>query len=121
MLKCDYSTYVKSFIDQNEYNELMNKKDEIVQKLNESTMSGWTEKIEDSLIEDLKNTASFIKSHYDCLVIIGIGGSFLGNYAFDKIFRRYFNDDKFEIIYAGTTLSTKYLDELVEYLDSKNQ
>ncbi len=120
MIKFDFNTYVNSFIDENDYKSLMNRKEEVLNKFNNSTMTGWTKEIDEELKNDLKDTAKNIKNNFDCLVVIGIGGSFLGSYAFDKMFRNYFNDSKFEIIYAGTTLSSKYLDELVEYLSDKN-
>ena len=120
MIKFDFNTYVDKFIDENDYKSLMNKKEEILDKFNHSTMTGWTKEISEELKNDLKETASYIKNNFDCLVVIGIGGSFLGSYAFDKLFRNYFNDSKFEIIYAGTTLSSKHLDELLEYLNNKN-
>lgn len=120
MLKLDLKTYAEKFIDKDEYLKLLNRKEEVLNKFNSSDMIGWTEEIEEELIEDLKQTAQEIKEKFDCLVVIGIGGSFLGSYAFDKMFRKYFKDDKFEIIYAGTTLSSKYLDELISYLNDKN-
>ena len=120
MIKFDFNTYVKTFIDEEDYNNLFAKKNEVMEKFSKSTMTGWTKEINPELVKDLKNTAEYIKNNFDCLVIIGIGGSFLGSYAFDKMFRNYFNDSKFEIIYAGTTLSSKYLDELVDYLQDKN-
>jgi len=119
MIKFDF-TYVKNFIDENEYNELYSKKEEYLEKLNNSDMSGWTKEISNDLIKDIKDTAEYIKENFDCLVVIGIGGSYLGSYAFNEKFKKYFDDTSFEVIYAGTTLSSKYLDELYKHLDKKN-
>ena len=120
MIKFDFDTYVNKFIDTSEFNELYNQKDTYLQKLRNSNMSGWTKQVSQDVLDDINNTAKYIKDTYDCLVVIGIGGSFLGSYAFDKMFKSYFNDTNFEIIYAGTTLSSKYLDELLDYLKDKN-
>ena len=120
MLKFDFNTYTNKFINIDDFNSLLNKKEELIEKIKNSNMTGWTKMIDNSLIEDIKNTGSYIKNNFDCLVVIGIGGSFLGSYSFDKAMRRYFKDDKFEVIYAGTTLSSKYLDELLNYLEDKN-
>lgn len=120
MIRFDFNTYVDKFIDKEKYNQLMTKKEEIIDKLNHSNMTGWRDEIDPKLIDEINETAKFIKYNYDCLVVIGIGGSFLGSYAFDSMFRKYFDDNKFEIIYAGTTLSSKYLDELLRYLTGKN-
>lgn len=120
MIKFDFKTYIKPFIDENKFNELYNKKDEYINKLNSLEMTGWTKEIEESIINKIEETANYIKNNFDSLVVVGIGGSFLGSYSFHQAFKKYFNDDSFEVIYAGTTLSSKYLDELYEYLKNKN-
>lgn len=120
MIKYDFKTYTRNYFTEEEYNEVLSKKVDIINKLKNSNMNGWTKEIDDATISKIKETASFIKKNFDCLVVIGIGGSFLGSYAFDKMFRKYFDDDKFEIIYAGTTLSSKHLEELIKYLRNKN-
>lgn len=120
MIKYDFKTYTRNYFTEEEYNEVLSKKIDIINKLKNSNMNGWTKEIDAATISKIKETASFIKKNFDCLVVIGIGGSFLGSYAFDKMFRKYFDDDKFEIIYAGTTLSSKHLEELIKYLRNKN-
>ena len=120
MIKYDFKTYTRNYFTEEEYNEVLFKKIDIINKLKNSNMNGWTKEIDATTISKIKETASFIKKNFDCLVVIGIGGSFLGSYAFDKMFRKYFDDDKFETIYAGTTLSSKHLEELIKYLRNKN-
>ena len=120
VIKFDFKTYTKNLLDSNVYKELFSKKQEVMDKFNSSNMIGWTRQIDKSLVNEIKDTAAFIKKNFDCLVVIGIGGSFLGSYSFDKMFRRYFDDKGYEVIYAGTTLSSKYLDELLIYLRKKN-
>ena len=120
MIKFDFKTYVKPFIDENKFNELYSKKDEYINKLNSLDMIGWTREIDRSVLDNIERVSNYIKSNFNCLVVIGIGGSFLGSYSFHQAFKKYFNDDSFEVIYAGTTLSSKYLDELYEYLKDKN-
>ncbi|MDY5874968.1 MAG: glucose-6-phosphate isomerase [Bacilli bacterium] len=120
MIKYDFKTYTRNYFTEEEYNEVLSKKVDIINKLKNSNMNGWTKEIDAATISKIKETSSFIKKNFDCLVVIGIGGSFLGSYAFDKMFRKYFADDKFEIIYAGTTLSSKHLEELIKYLRNKN-
>lgn len=119
MLKFDFKTYVDSFIDPKEYHDLYMLKDEYIKRLFSSNMIGWMKEIDPTLVADIKKTATEIKKNNDCLVVIGIGGSFLGSFAFEKMFAPYFNNKNFEVIYAGTTLSSKYLDELIAYLKNK--
>ena len=120
MIKFDFKTYVNNYFSSEELTDILNKKKDVISKFSSSNMIGWTRELDQETIDEIKKTGSYIKNNFDLLVVIGIGGSFLGSYAFDKMFRKYFNDDKFEIIYAGTTLSSKYLDELVNYLKDKN-
>lgn len=120
MIKFDFQTYIKPFIDENKFNELYSKKNEYIDKLNSLEMTGWKKEIDRNTINNIEQTANYIKSNFECLVVIGIGGSFLGSYSFHQAFKKYFNDNSFEVIYAGTTLSSKYLDELYEYLKDKN-
>lgn len=120
MIKFDFKTYVKPFIDENKYNELYSKKNEFIDKLNSLEMTGWTKELDSTIISNIEKTANYIKSNFDSLVVIGIGGSYLGSFSFHQAFKKYFNDNSFEVIYVGTTLSSKYLDELYEYLKNKN-
>ncbi len=116
MLKFDFKTMCSKFIDHGEYDELVKKKDEIYKKFNQEYMTGWTKRISTEEISRIKKVANDVRSHSKCLVVIGIGGSFLGSYAVREMLGKYFKKDDMEVIYAGTTLSSKYMKELLEYL-----
>ena len=120
MIKFDFNTYTNRFIDNDKYNLLMNRKKDYIDKLYNSDMTGWMKKIDKKIVEEIEKTAKYIKENYETLVVIGIGGSFLGSFSFFKLFEPYFNKNFLEIIYTGTTLSSKYLDELLTYLENKN-
>ncbi len=70
-------------------------------------------------IKKIQNLALTIKSKYQILLIIGIGGSYLGSKAIIDIFKPYFNKTKPEIIFIGHHLSEKYLQETLEYIKGK--
>ena len=118
MLKFDFSTYVDKFINNDELNKLIVKKDEIFKKFSEDTMTGWTKPIDEEIVNKIIRVSEKIKNNSSCLVVIGIGGSFLGAYSFQEVFSKYFNDDNFKVIFAGTTYSSKYMSELLEYLEN---
>ena len=120
MIKFDFHNYVDSFIKKEDYNRLMDEKDKVLKQFKSSTMTGWTKRISDDLINKIITVSEKIKKNSDCLVVVGIGGSFLGSYAYSNMFKRYFMDDGFEVIFAGTTLSSQYIRELLEYLENKN-
>ena len=120
MIKFDFKTYMDSFINKNTMKQLVERKEEVFNKFNNSSMIGWTKEFNKALIEDILELRDSIKEDSDCLVVLGIGGSFLGSYALKEMFTKYFNDRSFEVIYAGFDLSSKYLAELVEYLENRN-
>ena len=70
--------------------------------------------------ERIKKCAKKIRETSDCLVVIGIGGSYLGAKAIDYAMSSYFEKSDIEIIYAGFQLSSTYLSELLDYLKDKD-
>ena len=70
--------------------------------------------------ERIKKSASKIKKDSEILVVIGIGGSYLGTKAVETAIKPYFGKmDGVELIYAGHQLSSTYMTELLEYLKDK--
>ena len=68
----------------------------------------------------IKKAAEFIKENAEVLVVIGIGGSYLGAKAVIEAFKNYFPVEKeLEIIFVGNTLSATYTQELLTYLENK--
>ncbi|MGV3243541.1 glucose-6-phosphate isomerase [Staphylococcus sp. 11261D007BR] len=63
-----------------------------------------------------------IKSNSDVLVVVGIGGSYLGARSAIEMLTPAFKkeQDGPEIIFAGHHLSSSYLQELIDYLDGKD-
>ena len=67
--------------------------------------------------ERIKKASKKIQANSDCLVTIGIGGSYLGTKAVDYAMKGYFSkSDKTELIYAGHQISRESLYELLDYL-----
>lgn len=120
MLKFDFETYMDKLTDNSVIQDINNRKNEVYEKFENSNMIGWAKKVDEDLVTDILKTRDEICANSDCLVVIGIGGSFLGSYALKQMFTRYFNDKSFEVIYAGYDLSSKYLSELLEYLEHKD-
>ncbi len=56
----------------------------------------------------------------DVLVVVGIGGSYLGSKAGLEFLKEPFKKSKPEIIFAGHHLSANYLKNLLKYLNKKN-
>ena len=63
--------------------------------------------------------AEKIKAQADVLVVIGIGGSYLGAKSAIEMLKKYFGNKGVEIIFVGHQISGTYVSELIEYLKDK--
>ncbi|WP_027063097.1 glucose-6-phosphate isomerase [Mesoplasma seiffertii] len=80
----------------------------------------WPETFDKTEYQAMKQAASQLRSKIDTLVVIGIGGSYLGARAADEMIRGLNHSDKVKVIYAGHTMSSTYVAQLTEYLKDKN-
>jgi glucose-6-phosphate isomerase len=86
---------------------------------------GWVNlpsSISDNELKDIEKTASRIKKHIDAVVVIGIGGSYLGIRAVAEALSPAFlhlrpNRKNPVILYAGHNIGEDYLNELIELLN----
>ena len=63
--------------------------------------------------------AERIKAQADVLLVIGIGGSYLGAKSAIEMLKKYFGNQGLEIIFVGHQISGTYVNELIEYLKDK--
>lgn len=114
MIKFDFSTYLN--IDEINYNniELINKFD------SDNNAKFIKEEVSFEELERIKKISNKIKSNSDVLLIIGIGGSYMGSYAIKKIFEKIYEKSGVELIYIGSTLSTKYIEQTLDYISDKD-
>ncbi|NLA33224.1 MAG: glucose-6-phosphate isomerase [Mollicutes bacterium] len=118
MIRYDFTTYNKK--DVSEYHT---KVTSIREKLTIDVMSDWLDVnkcIMPDELELLIKTSNEIRNTYDTLVVVGIGGSYLGAKAVIDALTPYFAKNDIEIIFAGNSLSAAYHSELIEYLKNKN-
>lgn len=84
---------------------------------------GWVEYTKNYDKEEfarIKKAAKQIQSDSEVLVVIGIGGSYLGAKALIEALSPYFKTEKtLEVIFAGHNLSSTYASELLSYLENK--
>lgn len=74
-------------------------------------------------LSDIEETANRLRKTIDVLVVIGIGGSYLGAKAVNTALSDNFSDFKEEgvkVVYAGQNISEDYLSELIDFLDDKS-
>ena len=84
---------------------------------------GWMDyasKLDEKEIEKIISTANRIRKDFDCLVVCGIGGSYLGARAVIEAINGLYPEDDFEIIYLGNTLSSEYTYQVMKHLEKKH-
>ena len=83
---------------------------------------GWLDyasKLSKEEIDHIKNAAKKIRENFDCLVVCGIGGSYLGARAVIEAIKGLYPNDDFEIIFFGNTLSADYSAQVLKHLKHK--
>ena len=77
--------------------------------------------------ERIQKSAEKIKSHSDVLIVIGIGGSYLGARAAIELLTHSFHNnlpkekrDGVEVYFAGNNISSTYLQDLLEVIEGKD-
>ena len=69
----------------------------------------------------VKESAQRIRDNSDVLIVIGIGGSYLGSKAAIEMLNKHFNKNKeLEVIFVGHNISSSYIMDLVDYIDGKD-
>lgn len=119
MLKFDF----KSFININGEASYENKIHEIREQLEKKqSMLDWYDvdtTITKNEFDKILKVSNYIRKNTEIFLVIGIGGSYLGSKAIIDMFKPYFKKDKVEIIFAGFSLSSTYLSELLDYIKDK--
>lgn len=83
----------------------------------------WPSTISEKEIIDIEQTALELKKKSDVVVIVGIGGSYLGARAVIEALSNHFaitTDENPTIVYAGNNMSEEYLYDLLSYLYGKD-
>jgi len=116
--------YLKEYIDDKDYKELLPQIEKAHNDLENKTgkgadFTGWLDlpqRIEDSFLDELVQLGEEIRENSDCLLSIGIGGSYIGIHASIEFL---IADQKLPVYYAGHNLSSGYLYHLLKQLENK--
>lgn len=90
---------------------------------------GWMDlpmSVKEDDIKEIENTVSDFREKVDVIVIVGIGGSYLGSRAVIEAMENSFNSYQTRkknnpiLLYAGQNISEDYLSELLEFLGNKS-
>lgn len=88
-----------------------------------SDFLGWTTwpyKFNQEELAKMKSVAKTLRKKIDVLLVIGIGGSYLGARAAEEMVRGLYSKDKVELIYVGNTISSTYTKQISDYVKEKN-
>ncbi|MDN6295849.1 MAG: glucose-6-phosphate isomerase [Alkalibacterium gilvum] len=131
----DDSKVINQFINKEEVAHMQSQVSAANQLLREkigpgNEFLGWVDLPEDYNKEEfdrIKKAAKKIKSNSDILIVIGIGGSYLGaKAALDFLNHSFYNElssDKREtpqVFFAGNNISSTYLSDLIEVIGDKD-
>lgn len=130
-IKFDYST-AETFFGQHELEQMQSIVKNVHSTIHEGTGAGsdflgWVNLPKDYDKEEfarIQTAAKKIQSDSEVLVVIGIGGSYLGARAAIEMLNKSFDhletkQGKPQIIFAGHQLSSSYLSDLIEYVKDK--
>ncbi len=116
--------HLKGFIEERDYENLLPAIEKAHDDLENKTgkgaeFTGWLDlpqKTEDSFLDELTQLGEEVRQNSDCLISIGIGGSYVGVHATLEFL---IGEQKLPVYYAGHNLSSGYLYHLLEKLKDK--
>ena len=128
-IKFDYSK-ICSFVDKDEMSALYPEAHEALEKLKNGTSKGndylgWLnlpEELTPDLLSDIENTAADLRARTQVVVVVGIGGSYLGARAVIEALSDSFHNygpAEMKVVFAGHNIGEDYYHELVRYLQDK--
>ena len=117
--------HLKGFVSQADIDALLPKIKKIHQSIENKTaegseFTGWVDlpgRIKDAQLDELIQLGKDVRENSDCLVVIGIGGSYLGIKATIEFLGR--PAKRFPVHFAGQNLSAEYMHNLLEDLKGK--
>lgn len=117
-------TNLKGFVEDKDFAELLPEVKKAHEQLEGKTgkgseFMGWInlpERIKDSFLDDIEALGREVRENSDCLVSIGIGGSYIGIRASLEFL---IADQKLPVYFAGNNLSSGYLYHLLQEIKDK--
>ena len=126
-VQLDYKNILK-FVNENEIKslekEVLKAKEILLNKTGlGNDFLGWVEyplNYDKEEFARIKKASEKIRKDSEVLIVIGIGGSYLGAKAIIEALSPYFKNEKdLEVIFVGNNLSSTYASELLEYVKEK--
>ncbi len=118
MIKFDFVTYNK-INDISKYGSKLKDLNSFFEKNKENM--GWFDLnnlFDQDKIFKIKQKALFIKENSEIFIVVGIGGSYMGAQAIIEALSPYLKEKN--VIFAGNSLSTEYLNEVLKLIEEKS-
>ena len=128
------TTYIKDIIQSQEYTSTLSEAKAALKSLQDGNgkgndFLGWRnlpKEISNEFLSDISNTIKEVKSHSQVLIVIGIGGSYLGsNAVISALTSKYRNHSaakgsSLEIYFAGTSISAIEINDILDAIGDKD-
>jgi glucose-6-phosphate isomerase len=119
--------FIQEFVEANELAALEDFVAASHKKIHDKTGAGaeylgwldWPSKMDEAELSRLEEAAEKVKSDAEVLIVIGIGGSYLGTKAVQDLLLPAFGAGGTEVIFAGHNISGRYLEDLLSHIDGK--
>ena len=101
-------------------NEIHKKLEKNADKKQEFTgWINWPEMYDKKEYEKIKKIANKIRKDSNVLIVIGIGGSYLGARAVIEALTCKYKNNGIEVLYVGNNLNPNYINEIIDYVSDK--
>ena len=80
----------------------------------------WAESYDKEEFERMIQTAEKLSDKTDCVVVCGIGGSYLGARAAIEMIQGLYPDNGKEVVFIGNTFSSTYISQVLNHIKDKN-
>ncbi|MGP1608695.1 MAG: glucose-6-phosphate isomerase [Clostridium sp.] len=128
MLNIDYSRSKLRQQTLEQYKEAIIVEDKKLEKMikQDKSMTGWVfypENYNKEEYNQILKVSKKIKKNSDVLLVIGIGGSYLGTKAIIEAIKGPIKkkiDNGIEVIFVGQNMSTQYINQVIEYIMDKD-
>lgn len=123
MVKVDYLSYTGNYVTEDDIKQYYGQAKQILKVMDEKkSMLDWVD-IESTIsqqeIDQIKSVAAEIRDSNSILIVVGVGGSYLGAKAVIDAFKPYFGGTQ-NVVFAGYNLSSNYLSQLLRYMEGKS-
>lgn len=120
--------HIKNNVTENELNIMTTKANSMLDILKDKSgpgndFLGWLDlpkNYDKDEFNKILEASKKIKAESEVLIVIGIGGSYLGSKAIIDIYKNQFANAECEVIFAGQNMSGDYLENLINYVKDKD-